>query len=86
MPGDNHTHVLPVVAIVAGILVLLMPRLLNYIVALALFVVYRSFRPERHLQVPALDAVTPARAFFSRATCVRDPVHGCYGGPGAIEP
>ena len=31
-----NPYVIPVVAIVAGILVLLMPRLLNYIVALAL--------------------------------------------------
>ena len=34
----NDPHIQPVVALVAGILVLLMPRLLNYIVALALIV------------------------------------------------
>jgi hypothetical protein len=31
-----NLHIIPVGAIIAGILVLLMPRLLNYIVALAL--------------------------------------------------
>jgi hypothetical protein len=32
-------HISPVVAIIAGILILLMPRLLNYIVAIYLIVV-----------------------------------------------
>jgi hypothetical protein len=34
----NDPHVQPAVAIIAGILVLIMPRLLNYIIALALIV------------------------------------------------
>jgi hypothetical protein len=34
----NDPHVQPAIAIIAGILVLIMPRLLNYIVALALIV------------------------------------------------
>lgn len=34
----NDPHVQPAIALVAGILVLLMPRLLNYIVALALII------------------------------------------------
>ena len=34
----TNPHIQPVVAIIAGILVLLMPRLLNYIVAIALIV------------------------------------------------
>jgi hypothetical protein len=34
----NDPHIQPVVALVAGVLVLLMPRLLNYIVALALII------------------------------------------------
>jgi hypothetical protein len=34
----NDPHIQPAIALVAGILVLLMPRLLNYIVALALII------------------------------------------------
>jgi hypothetical protein len=34
----NDPHVQPAIALVAGILVLLMPRMLNYIVALALII------------------------------------------------
>ena len=34
----NDPHIQPVIALVAGILVLLMPRLLNYIVAFALII------------------------------------------------
>jgi hypothetical protein len=34
----NDPHILPVVALIAGILVLLMPRLLNYVVAFALII------------------------------------------------
>jgi Protein of unknown function (DUF3096) len=34
----SNAHIQPIVAIIAGILVLLMPRLLNYIVAIALIV------------------------------------------------
>jgi Protein of unknown function (DUF3096) len=34
----NDPHIQPVIALVAGVLVLLMPRLLNYIVALALII------------------------------------------------
>ena len=33
------THLAPIVALVAGILILLMPRLLNYIVAIYLILV-----------------------------------------------
>ena len=32
-------HITPIVALIAGILILLMPRLLNFIVAIYLFVV-----------------------------------------------
>jgi hypothetical protein len=32
----NDPHILPIIALVAGILVLIMPRLLNYIVAIVL--------------------------------------------------
>jgi len=35
----NLGHVQPIVALLAGILILLMPRLLNYIVAIYLIVV-----------------------------------------------
>ncbi len=34
----NDPHIQPAIALVAGILVLLMPRLLSYIVALALII------------------------------------------------
>ena len=35
----NATHIQPIVALIAGVLILVMPRLLNYIVALYLIVV-----------------------------------------------
>jgi len=35
----NATHIQPIVALIAGVLILVMPRLLNYIVAIYLIVV-----------------------------------------------
>ena len=35
----NATHIQPIVAILAGILILIMPRLLNFIVAIYLILV-----------------------------------------------
>jgi hypothetical protein len=34
-----HTHLTPLVSLIAGILILVMPRLLNYIVALYLIII-----------------------------------------------
>jgi hypothetical protein len=34
-----HTHLTPLVSLIAGVLILVMPRLLNYIVALYLIVI-----------------------------------------------
>ncbi len=34
-----HIHMVPVVSIIAGVLILVMPRLLNYIVAIYLILV-----------------------------------------------
>jgi hypothetical protein len=34
-----HAHIQPLVALLAGVLILLMPRLLNYIVAIYLIVI-----------------------------------------------
>jgi hypothetical protein len=34
-----HSHIQPLVALLAGILILIMPRLLNYIVAIYLIVI-----------------------------------------------
>ena len=34
-----HTHLQPVVAIIAGVLILLVPRILNYVVAIYLILI-----------------------------------------------
>ena len=39
MPALNQEFISPVVALIAGILILLMPRLLNYVVAIYLIVI-----------------------------------------------
>ncbi len=39
MPALNTEFVSPLVALIAGILILLMPRLLNYVVAIYLIVI-----------------------------------------------
>lgn len=36
MPMNLHAHVQPIVALLAGILILIMPRFLNFIVAIYL--------------------------------------------------
>jgi hypothetical protein len=33
-----HTHLSPIISIIAGVVILLMPRLLNYIVAIYLII------------------------------------------------
>ena len=38
-------HIAPLVALIAGILILIMPNLLNYIVAIYLIVVGEKFQP-----------------------------------------
>ena len=49
-------HIQPLVAIVAGVLILLMPRILNYVVAIYLIIV-GSARPQHH---PLLICRSPA--------------------------
>jgi Protein of unknown function (DUF3096) len=39
MPALNQEFISPLVALIAGILILLMPRLLNYVVAIYLIVI-----------------------------------------------
>jgi hypothetical protein len=39
MPANLIPHIGPVAALVAGILILIMPRLLNYIVAIYLIII-----------------------------------------------
>jgi len=39
MPSNIIPHIGPVAALIAGILILIMPRLLNYIVAIYLIVI-----------------------------------------------
>jgi len=37
--SNIHTHLSPIISIIAGVVILLMPRLLNYIVAIYLILI-----------------------------------------------
>ena len=50
-------HLQPIIALIAGILILVMPRLLNYIVAIYLIV--KGFRPSPILSGPPATAAVP---------------------------